>query len=238
LTTWDPRGFLVLSLSFALRRAAAQFQTDDMTQCDLDLLGDIFPDLVQATLERYTLSQVSLLLRELLEEEVSIRDMRSILESLLSVDGTTDVDLSRFIVFTAYTDGLCPAAAARSASDLTIAQLADFVRMSLKRYISHKYARGNTLLVYLVHATIEQRLGDVATRPLTAEEEKRLLTAIQDDLDNRPSTAASAVLLTSFEVRHALRTAIQRQFPRLAVLSYQELSPELNIQPLARISWA
>jgi type III secretion protein V len=44
-------------------------------------------------------------------------------------------------------------------------------------------------------------------------------------------------LLTTFEVRRRLRKAIERDFPKLAVLSYQELPPDLNIQTIARISW-
>ena len=33
-----------------------------------------------------------------------------------------------------------------------------------------------------------------------------------------------------------MRKLIEKDFPRLAVLSYQELSPDMNIQPIARIS--
>ena len=113
LTTSGPRRHLVLTLSSEIRLAAARFQTDEVTQNQLDSLGESFPDLVRMALERYTLPQISLLLRELLAEEISIRDLRSILESLLSIGGTTDVDLSRFIVFFANTDSLCPAVAAR-----------------------------------------------------------------------------------------------------------------------------
>jgi type III secretion protein V len=47
----------------------------------------------------------------------------------------------------------------------------------------------------------------------------------------------SPPLLTSFEIRRALRKIIQHEFPRLAVLSYQEVSPDTNIQRITRISW-
>ena len=238
LTTSGPRRHLVLTLSSEIRLAAARFQTDEVTQNQLDSLGESFPDLVRMALERYTLPQISLLLRELLAEEISIRDLRSILESLLSIGGTTDVDLSRFIVFFANTDSLCPAVAARDVNALTVTQLADFVRACLKRSISHKYTRGsNTLLVYLLDSAIEERIADTGAHPLTDEERAKLLKAIRGEVASLPPTAASPVLLTSFEVRRPLRKIIAHDFPRLAVLSYQDLSPDLNIQPIVRISW-
>ena len=238
LTAWGPHGYLVLCLSSAIRRAAAQFQTDEATQHCLDSLAEAFPDLVRLALERYTLSQITLLLGELLDEEISIRDLRSILECLLSIDGTTDVDLGRFIVFFANAEPLCPAVATRSPSRLMPSQLADFVRASLKRYISYKYTRGsNTMVVYLLDPDIEKRIATTGARPLSGEEEEKLRTAIRVEVGSLPPTSGSAVLLTSFEIRRALRTTIVHEFPRLAVLSYQELSPDMNIQPIARISW-
>jgi type III secretory pathway component EscV len=237
LTTWGPRGFLVLHLSAEIRRAGARFQTEEVAQYNLDSLAEAFPDLVRFALERYSLPKIALLLRELLEEEISIRDLRSILESLLSINGTTDVDLNRLIVFLAYPDGLCPAAA-REVSELTTSQLAHFVRSSLKRHISHKYTRGgNTLVVYLVDPAIERRIAAIPERPLTEAEREKLRAAIGDEVGNLPPTAATPVLLTNFHVRRLLRKSIERDFPRLAVVSYQELSPDLNIQPIARISW-
>ena len=239
LTTWDSRGYVVLRLSSEIRRTAAQFQTEEITQYNFDMLGEAFPALVRFAVEQYPLPKISQLLRELLDEEISIRDLNSILESLLSIAATTDVDLNRFIVFLAYTDGLCPSVASRNLSDLMAAQLADYVRMALRRYISNKYTRGgNTLVVFLIEPAIEQRIGEIGERPLTKEEEERLLSAIHAEVGSPLSFAASnPVLLTTFEVRRALRGIIKQEFPNLAVVSYQELSPDMNIQPLARIYW-
>jgi type III secretory pathway component EscV/tetratricopeptide (TPR) repeat protein len=238
LTTWGRQGYLVLKLSAEIRGAAPHFQTDEVTQFILDSLAEGFPDLVRAALRHYSVSQIAQVLRELLDEEISIRDLRSILESLLSIEGTTDVDLNRFIVFLANTDYLCPVSPPRSTSELTAAQLADFVRMNLKRYISNKYTRGgNTLVVYLLDPAIERRIADVGARPLTEQENEILRAAIDEEVGNLPPTAARPVLLTTFDIRRLLRKVSERDFPQLAVVSYQELSPDMNIQPIARISW-
>ena len=43
---------------------------------------------------------------------------------------------------------------------------------------------------------------------------------------------------STIEVRAILRDLLKYEFPTLAVLAYQELSPNLNIQPIARISFS
>jgi len=45
------------------------------------------------------------------------------------------------------------------------------------------------------------------------------------------------VLLTNFDTRRSLRRLLEHEFPDLAVLSYQELPADTNVQPIARISW-
>nr|AEQ20437.1 tetratricopeptide repeat domain lipoprotein [uncultured bacterium CSL12] len=238
LTVWGPAGFLVLALSAAIRKRAAAFQTADVTQCILESLHTAFPELIDKALKRFTVEQLCLVLRSLLDEEISIRDMRSILESLVAINGTTDADLSRYIVFAPYAEQLCPVAQGTTLSDLTISDYSSFVRASLKRYISHKYTRGgNTLVVYLLDPDIEERIGGAVTRPLADEEQARVIRAVGDEVGNLPPTAQNPVLLTTMDIRRPLRRLLEADFPNLAVVSYQELSPDLNIQPIARISW-
>jgi type III secretion protein V len=43
------------------------------------------------------------------------------------------------------------------------------------------------------------------------------------------------VLLTSMDIRRYLRKLIEGDLYELPVLSYQELTPEINVQPLDRI---
>ena len=146
--------------------------------------------------------------------------------------------MNRFIVFFANTDNLCPAVATPNVSDLTAAQLADFVRTLLRRYISHKYTRGSSaLIVYLLGPAIERRVGDIGAQPLSEDEEKKMRGAIHQEIGDVAPTAVSPVILTTFETRRPLKKTIEHEFPRLAVLNYQEVSPEMNIQPIGRISW-
>ena len=46
---------------------------------------------------------------------------------------------------------------------------------------------------------------------------------------NRP------VILTTLEARRKLRRLVEKELPSLAILAYQELSPDVNIQPVGRL---
>jgi type III secretory pathway component EscV len=238
LTTWGPVGFLTLVLSRDIRRAAASFQTFSVTKYILESLGALHPHLVDAAMKQFSIEQIMGTLRDLLDEEISIRDLRTILESLLSVGTAVDVDLTRYIVFVPPADRLLPARGGMSRV-LTVADYSNWARCALKRYLSHKYSKGNsTLAVYLIAPEIEQRLADLHVRPLTEHEVARLIKAVKEEVGSiPPASSQNPVLLTSIEVRKQLRDLLKKDYPDLAVLSYQELSPELNIQPIARISW-
>lgn len=238
LTTWEGSGYLVLVLSSEIKKNASVFLTPFTLQYILASISSSFVDLVETFKKQFTEKKYQLILKNLLDEEISIRDQRSILESLLSINGTNDVDLNRFILFTPYTDGICPDEHATDLKKLSIDKYADYVRTSLKRYISHKYTNGsNTLIVYLLDREIEGEI--IQASRISAIDEmtvQQIKNAISNEVTNLPPTSQKLVILTTFEVRRKLWNLIHNNFPHLAVLSYQELSPTLNIQPIARIS--
>jgi type III secretion protein V len=47
--------------------------------------------------------------------------------------------------------------------------------------------------------------------------------------------SARPVMLTSMDIRRYMRKMIEQDLYELAVVSYQELTSEINIQPLAKI---
>ena len=64
---------------------------------------------------------------------------------------------------------------------------------------------------------------------------KRLVESIKKTTGDRAAAAHKPVLLTSMDIRRYLRKMIEQDLYELPVLSYQELTPEINIQPLARV---
>ena len=238
LMTWGSPGHLVLHLTARIRHDAASFQNDDATRMQLESVEAAHPDVARLAVERYGLPCIGQVLRHLLAEEISVKNLRAILEGLLCLDGSSDVDQGRFIVFTAHAEPVAFDTDGRTATQLPPWMLADHVRTCLRRYISHKYTRGkSTLVVYLLEPSIEARLRDAALRPLTESDWVSLVEAVRDEVGPEPEYRGVA-LLTTIEVRLLLRQLLRDAFPGMPVLSYQELSPEINIQPVARIHWA
>ena len=237
LTTWSPAGHAVLGTSALLRRVAPVFLSLDAVMFDLNRLSAAYPTLtdgVRASLGPVRFAQV---LRALLEDDISVRNLPAICEAILSAPPRTAVDVDKYIVFTSTYGALrLELPLVDIDADADAIEIAECVRINQKRYISHKYTRGqNTLIVYLVDREIEARLKDV--RPLDAAEQEALHDAVRAEVGSLPPTAQAPVLLTTLSVRHRLRRMLRPAFPELAVLSYQELSPDMNIQPIARISY-
>ena len=225
-TTYDAWEYLVLCISGEMRRNAAVLFDRDDCEWMLNFLESAFPELVKAVRARYTTEQITRTLRALIAEDISIRNARAIMEAMLDFDFIV-TDPAKYIVF----DDRLPvvdAAAADAGAD--VRPLVDFVRMCLKRPISHKYTRGsNTLTVYLLDPSMEREFS----APLSVDREQALLNTIRENVGT-PGTDAPAIL-TGVDVRAAVRRLIATEYPQLPVLAYQELAPELNIQPIARI---
>jgi type III secretion protein V len=216
-TTWDVPAYMILHLSSVLRRYAYEFVGIQEVQSNLDKLDPAFPALIKEVCPKVlSLQQLTDILRRLVEEEISICNLKSILEAL--------------------------AEWAQVEKDPVM--LTEYVRMSMKRYITYKYSRGgNTLVVYLLDPQIEQAIKDsiqitssgnyLALEPEIAQD---ILDAVRGEIGDLPATAQQPVILTNVEIRRYFRQLVKLEFPYLAVLSFQELNPDMNIQPVARIS--
>jgi len=60
---------------------------------------------------------------------------------------------------------------------------------------------------------------------------------VKNECGHLPPSAQAPVILTAMDIRRYVRKLLEYEFnPPFSVVSFQELSPELNIQPVARIS--
>jgi hypothetical protein len=241
LQTWNPMEYLVLCFSTSVRENSPCFTHCQAVQEHLDQLEQAFPALVQAAQAKVSLVQLTRVLRALSAEELSIRDLRAILECVLDYDHIV-TDLHHYIIF----DDRLPTTESPDETGMhAFMYLTSYIRAGLKRYISHKYTRGsNTLIVYLLDPEIEEMLLEqqVAGRgaqqgPLSSRERDEILEAVRAETGTLPSTSVHLpAILTSIDIRPLLRAIMAAEFPRMPVLAYQELSPDLNIQPIARLA--
>jgi type III secretion protein V len=210
--------FVIHHLSKIITKYAHTFMGIEETSGYLDFVASGMPRLVEeVTPQIVSIHVITEVLRRLVQENISIRDLRTIMNALAQW-GLVDKDP---------------------------AMLTEYVRTSLARYIAFRYTRGrDTLFVYLLDVEIEDVIRTSIRRtqtgsflsldPAIAHE---VLDAIRREIGTTPPHAAQQpVLITDMELRRFVRKMTELEFPQLAVISYQELPPELNVQPLARIS--
>lgn len=217
LKVWEPADVILLHLSRIMRRYAHDFIGIQEAQGYLDFVSRGMPKLVEETIGKViTIHQFTDVLQRLVQEGISVRDTKSILDAL-SEWGRIEKDA---------------------------VMLTEHIRAAMRRYISFRYALGgDTLFVYLLDPEIEDVIRGAIRRtstgsflsldPTIAHD---ILDAIRREISDQVPTAQPPVIVTDMELRRFVRKMVELEFSNLAVLSYQELTPELNIQPIGRIS--
>jgi hypothetical protein len=227
---WGQAGYVILAMAARLRRHADAYVCTGTMRQLLQTIRAAFPQLC-ASAQRLGAPLITRVARGLVEEGVPVRDLRGILESLIAINAVSDAPTDR-IVFPPEGGNVCPVAPGEAARPLGPQDYVTCARMALRRPISNHHTRGqDSLMCWLVDPAIEKRLRDVSRQPLSDDEHRKLLEAVEKEFDQ----GRRAVILTTFEVRAALRECLRIEFPGLAVLAYQELMHDLNIVPLGRI---
>lgn len=214
---WDAPSRILLHLSGLLRKNAKDFITIQESQGMLDRLEAQFPALVKEVVPKaVNLFQLTDILKRLLSEEISIKDIKTILQTLAEFGPTEPNPI----------------------------MLTEHVRVAMARYLCYRFGQGHdTLLVFLLSSDIEDMIrSSIEPLPqgsylaLEPDLSQEILAAIRHELDLLPPTARQPVILTTQEIRRFVRKLIELEFFEVAVLSFQELSPDLKVQPVGRIS--
>ena len=214
IVTLDPSAVVARHLAAAVRRRAQDLVGLQEVQTMLDQLERAYPALVRHVVPKpIGLTLLADVLRRLVDEGVSIRPLREVLEAL-ALHGPNEKD------------------------PVTLTEL---VRGALRRQITHRYARAGTLAVTLLDPSIEDAVREAIQRTsagsylaLAPDVARDILGAIKREVQLEPGV--DAVLLTQADVRRFVRRLIESDLPGLAVLSYQELAPDVVVQPLGRAS--
>ena len=195
-----------------LRQRASDFLGIAETQALLDQLEQIAPATVRQVVPKpIAVTQLADVLRRLVEERQSVRDLKGILEALA-------------LVGHAERDAL---------------NLAEFVRSQQRRSITHALTRGRPELgVLLLDAALEDTIRGAVSRTaagsfltLAPAAGRDIVTAVRRAL--APLGTDVPPLLTQPDIRRFVRKLLEIDFPELRVVSYAELLPELAVKPLA-----
>ena len=211
----DPDQILAYHLAFVLKRYSGDFLGIQETKFLLSGMEASFPDLVREVTRVLPIQKIADILQRLVSEEVSVRNLRAVLEALIEW-GQKEKDS---------------------------VLLAEYVRSTLKRHISHQHASEHNLLpAFLLAPNVEDTLRSAVRQTsggsylaLDPPVSKRLVESIRKTVGDISERTHKPVLLTSMDIRRYLRKLIEQDLYELPVLSYQELTQDINIQPLGRV---
>ena len=201
-----------------LRMRAQDYLGLNETQKLLDELEQFSPALVRNVVPKpVTVATLADVLRRLVEEHVSVRDLRAILEALATVAATEKDPLN----------------------------LTEYVRSQLRRAITYKVAGGASgLPMVTLDPMIEDTVRRAVTRTpsgsflsLAPAAARDVVTAIRrayGEVEASGHTGLPPVLLTQPDIRRFVRKLIETDLPKVDVLSFAELLPEISLQPVGR----
>jgi type III secretion protein V len=206
----DPLDRIAAACAAELERHASLLVGVQEAQALLDELEPLAPALVREASRQVAPAILAEVLRRLLEEGVAIRPLPTILEALLEAGG-----------------------GARGAPALAAA-----ARRALRRQIGHRAGGGDTLHALLLDPGAEQTVRESLLGEWPALEPARAARLLEA-LDQALRVAGGRpVLLASGDVRRAVRLLVAPRWPRLQVLSYDELPPDQPVRPVGRLELA
>jgi flagellar biosynthesis protein FlhA len=215
-TVVDRASMITTHLSELARRQAGMLLSRQDVKGLVEMVKQTDPAVVdELNTAQVTLSEVQHVLAELLEERVSVRDLVRILEAL----------------------------GERGRQTRDPEQLVEAVRASLGPAISAGHAIDSRIAVLTLDPMTEQQLlgairpGDggtfLAVDPDVAE---ALSRSVLNELTRAEQRGESPVLVCSAHLRPALRRLVKNVLPSLAVLSYAELGPQLEIETIGTVN--
>jgi hypothetical protein len=235
---WDPLNYLVLALYAEARSCAACFLDHTTLESMLTSIAPAYPRLVDAVHTATSLPHTTQVLRHLVAERVSIRDLRRVLQAILDFDTVTASTQHVLVFDSRYALSTAPGGSSHGQP----MQQAAYVRTQLRRAVSHGASGSdNTLTVLQVEAGLDAVLAglDLQTsldlRRLDETLRRRVLTAVHDTLARLPAGLKPDAVLASLHARSVLQTILGVAFPDLPVLAYQERAPEWQVQKVETI---
>jgi len=210
-----PAQILARCLIQMLYRRAGSFVGIQETRKLLTKIQANYADLVKEAEKIAPLQKLAEILRRLVDENVPVRNMRAILEAVVEW----------------------------GQREQNVVLLVEYVRVALGRQICFRCAdRDRVIAAYMLERSVEDmlrsaqrqtaagtymNLTDEAVQPLVQEISRALAQAASD---------ANPVVLTSMDVRRVTRHLLTRSNIYVPVMSYQELAPEFNVQPLGALA--
>jgi type III secretion protein V len=203
----DAEALVAVALEAALRRAAPDLLGLDETQRLLDETARVYPALVREVVpKRIDVAGLADVLRRLVAEGESVRDLRDVLEAIARL----------------------------REPERDPALLVERVRGQLARALTAHHARDRRVEALTLDADAEEAVRD-AVRGDTVALEPDLHHALLASLGRALEEHPRAVVLAPSDLRRHLRRLVAVDHPRVPILAYHELLPDTEIERVATL---
>ncbi len=215
-TVVDPPSVVATHLTEVIKKHAHELVGRQETKTLIDNVRESYPALVEELVPNIlSIGEVQKVLANLLKEKISIRDLVTIFETLADYGSyTKDPDI-----------------------------LTEYVRQALSRQITQQYAADNALKVITVGSGLEKRIADSVQQTeqgsylaLDPASSQAIYQKLSEQVNKLAQSGQQLVILTSPTVRMYLHQLLERSMQDIAVLSYSELEPTVEIQSLGVVN--
>lgn len=216
-TVVDPPSIIATHLMEIIRTHLDELLTRQDVQNLIDNVKDANETLVSELVPKLLgVGEIQKVLQNLLAEEISIRDLVTIFETLADyAPSTHDTDI-----------------------------LTEYVRQNLKRAISNQYFNNNEpTSVVTLDPEVEQQIMDSVKQTeqgsylaLDPDYTKRLMTSLKEETGKLEELGRTPILITSPIVRMYLKKLTAEQFQNLHILSYNEIDSEVELQSVGMVT--
>ena len=215
-TVIEPAAVMMTHLSEVIRRHADEMLGRREVNSLLDMVKKNNPTLVDEVIPtKISVGDLQKILQNLLREEIPIRDMVTILESVAEhAPKLKDTDL-----------------------------LTEFVRQSLRRTITRKLAASGELKVITIDPQVEKLItasvrhtDQGAYLNLEPDKAQSIIDNLSSTVEKCSELGIEAVVLVSPVVRMYLKRLTEQVLPQLIVISYNELETSVRVQAIGLIA--
>lgn len=197
---------IIYCLNYVFERHSSEFIGVQETRYLMDAMEKNYAELIKELQRQMPVNKVSNILQKLVQENISIRDLRTIFGTIVEW--------------------------APKEKDSTM--LTEYVRIALRRHICQRFSQNRNYLTVLrigegIENVIRQSIRQTsagAYSELNARQSGLILNKIKNAVENKNDI----LLLTSIDVRYFLRKIIEHEFFGLAVLSLQEIGDEMPVK--------
>ena len=215
-TLIDPVSVMITHWSEIMKRYAYELLSRQDVNTMVENVKKTNPIIVDDLIPKViSIGYLQKVLANLLKEGIPIRDLETILETLGDhTNVLKDIDIAT-----------------------------EYVRQSLKRTITHRFAEANSLRVITLDTQIEDMIVSAVKKndqgsylAMAPDLIQSIVAATNEEIDKVKDVIPNVIILTSPVVRIYFKKLTEQFIPNITVLSYSEIDASAQIQAIGNIT--